>query len=304
MLRILSLAAVATVALADGTWGPADTAHALDGVIGAVEKIVHLPHLSAAQLEEAKKIAVDIKVDVEAVESGKLTKEQAHEKVGEGMKELAAFAAKLQKSGASGLSERKAALEKQLHEKQAALEKLEKQMKLLKLQKMLAEKKLALQNLLASKAAGQDRSAAEEAKATAAVVTQLHALKDLKGADAVKALKSVQQQEKAIGERIARLDAGQKKSEAMMTAAVQGELKAGGSSEDALEKGKKMIQGLKKREKRQFLKMRAGQQMQLEGLKEVEASLKGHDGAALQKSLQKLDQLSKSTQAKSGKFLY
>ena len=302
MLRILSLVAVATVALADGTWGPADTAHALDGVIGAVEKIVHLPHLSATQLEQAKKIAADIKVDVEAVESGKLTKEQAHEKVGEGMKELAAFAAKLQKSG--GLSERKAALEKQLHEKEAALAKLEKQMKLLKLKKMLAEKKLALQNLLASKAAGQDRSAAEDAKATAAVVTQLHGLKDLKGVDAMRALQTVQQQEKAVGERLARLDAGQKKSEAMMTAAVQGELTAGGSSKDALEKGKKMIQALEKREKRKFAKVRAGQQIELEGLKEAEASLKGHDGAALQKSLQKLDQLSKSTQAKSGKFLY
>jgi len=302
MLRILSLAAVATVALADGTWGPADTAHALDGVIGAVEKIVHLPHLSATQLEQAKKIAADIKVDVEAVESGKLTKEQAHEKVGEGMKELAAFAAKLQKTGS--LSERKAELEKQLHEKEAALAKLEKQMKLLKLKKLLAEKKLALQNLLASKAAGQDRSAAEDAKATAAVVTQLHGLKDLKGVDAMKALQTVQQQEKAVGERLARLDAGQKKSEAMMTAAVQDELKAGSSGKDALEKGKKMIQALEKREKRKFAKVRAGQQIELEGLKEAEASLKGHDSAGLQKSLQKLDQLSKSTQAKSGKFLY
>jgi len=302
MLRILSLAAVATVALADSTWGPADTAHALDGVIGAVEKIVHLPHLSATQLEEAKKIAVDIKVDVEAVESGKLTKEQAHVKVGEGMKELAAFAAKLQKSG--GLSERRAQLEKQLHEKEAALAKLEKQMKLLKLKKLLAEKRLAMQNLLAAKAAGQDRSAADDAKATAAVVTQLHGLKDLKGADAMRALQTVQQQEKAVGERLARLDAGQKKSEAMMTAAMQGELKSPASGKDALEKGKKMIQELEKREERKFAKVRAVQQIELEGLKEVEASLKGHDGAGLQKSLQKLDQLSKSTKAKSGKFLY
>jgi len=302
MLRILSLAAVATVALADSTWGPADTAHALDGVIGAVEKIVHLPHLSATQLEEAKKIAVDIKVDVEAVESGKLTKEQAHVKVGEGMQELAAFAAKLQNSG--GLSERRAQLEKQLHEKEAALAKLEKQMKLLKLKKLLAEKKLAMQNLLAAKAAGQDRSAAEDAKATAAVVTQLHGLKDLKGADAMKALQTVQQQEKALGERLARLDAGQKKSEDMMASAMQGELKSAASGQDALEKGKKMIQELEKREKRKFAKVRAGQQIELEGLKEVEASLKSHDGAGLQKSLQKLDQLSKSTQAKSGKFLY
>jgi len=302
MLRILSLAAVATVTLADSTWGPADTAHALDGVIGAVEKIVHLPHLSATQLEEAKKIAVDIKVDVEAVESGKLTKEQAHVKVGEGMKELAAFAAKLQKSG--GLSERRAQLEKQLHEKEAALAKLEKQMKLLKLKKLLAEKRLTMQNLLAAKAAGQDRSAADDAKATAAVVTQLHGLKDLKGADAMRALQTVQQQEKAVGKRLARLDAGQKKSEDMMTAAMQGELKSAASGKDALEKGKKMVQELEKREERKFAKVRAGQQIELEGLKEVEASLKGHDGAGLQKSLQKLDQLSKSTQAKSGKFLY
>jgi len=274
----------------------------LDGVIGAVEKIVHLPHLSATQLEEAKKIAVDIKVDVEAVESGKLTKEQAHVKVGEGMKELAAFAAKLQMSG--GLSERRAQLEKQLHEKEAALAKLEKQMKLLKLKKLLAEKRLTMQNLLAAKAAGQDRSAADDAKATAAVVTQLHGLKDLKGADAMRALQTVQQQEKAVGKRLARLDAGQKKSEDMMTAAMQGELKSTASGKDALEKGKKMVQELEKREERKFAKVRAGQQIELEGLKEVEASLKGHDGAGLQKSLQKLDQLSKSTQAKSGKFLY
>jgi len=161
-----------------------------------------------------------------------------------------------------------------------------------------------MQNLLAAKAAGQDRSAADDAKATAAVVTQLHGLKDLKGADAMRALQTVQQQEKAVGKRLARLDAGQKKSEAMMTAAMQGELKSAASGKDALEKGKKMVQELEKREERKFAKVRAGQQIELEGLKEVEASLKGHDGAGLQKSLQKLDQLSKSTQAKSGKFLY
>jgi hypothetical protein len=304
MFRTLSFAALSAVALADGTWGPADSAHALDGVIGAVEKIVHLPNLSAKQLEEAKKIAADIKGDVEAVEGGKLTKEQAHEKVGEGLKELAAFSSTLQ--GSHSASERRAELQQRLSEKEAVLAKLQKQMEVLKLKKELVEKKLQLQKLLEAKAGSSKHSDAEDGKAMAALTEQLHRVAgDIKGAEAAKALQAVQQREEAVKARLTQLEADEAKSEAMMKTAVEGQLQNGGSqSDDALQKGRIMIRELEKREKRKFAKVRAGQQLELEGLKEAEASLKSHDTATLQKSLQKLEQENKASQAKSGKFLY
>ena len=112
------------------------------------------------------------------------------------------------------------------------------------------------------------------------------------------ALKTVQQQENIAGGRLARLAVGQKKSETKMKAAVHYELKAGSAGKDALEKGKKIVQALEERGKRQLAKVRAGQQRVLEGPKEAKASLKGQGSAGWQKSLPKVDQLSKSMQAK------
>jgi len=245
---------------------------------------------------------------VEAVEGGKLTKEQAHEKVGEAMKELVAFSATIEQQANEKVgdgSKRKAELQQRLAEKEAALAKLQKQMEVLKLKKELVEKKLMLQKLLAAKQ-GNTEQGEEDGKAMVKLTEQLQrAAGNIKGAEAAKALQAVQQREEAVKAHLARLAADQTKSEEMMKAAVEGKLMNGGSQkEDALQKGRQMIKELEKREKRKFAKVRAGQQLELEGLKEAEAGLKSHDAAALKKSLQKLEQESKALQAKSGKFLY
>lgn len=304
MFSALKALLLAAVACAENTWGPADSVHALDGVIGAVERVVKLPNLTPAQLEEAKKMAADVKSSIEAVESGKLSKQQAHEKVGASLKELTAFEAELTKP--SAVEQRMAALTKQLAEKKDALAKAEKMMHLLNLKKKLMEKKLKLQKLLLAKddAAKKDKSAAEEAANMGQLVKEVRSATAKWTESGTKtALAAVQAQEAAVSKGLASIDETQKKGDVMMEAALKGQL-GGANKGDALAKGQAMLKELKKQEHRKLAKVRAMKQLELKELKDVEAKIKRHDVAGLQQSLQNIEGQSKALQAKSGKFLY
>jgi hypothetical protein len=309
MFSALKALLLAAVACAENTWGPADSVHALDGVIGAVERVVKLPNLTPAQLEEAKKMAADVKSSIEAVESGKLSKQQAHEKVGASLKELTAFEVELTKRSAtkrSAVEERMAALTKQLAEKKDALAKAEKMMHLLNLKKKLMEKKLKLQKLLVAKdeAAKKDKSAAEEAANMGRLVKEVRSATAKWTESGTKtALAAVQAQEAAVSKGLASIDETQKKGDVMMDAALKGQL---GSADkgDALAKGQAMLKELKKQEHRKLAKVRAMKQLEFKELKDVEAKIQRHDVAGLQQSLQNIEGQSKALQAKSGKFLY
>lgn len=303
MLRVFKIALLSTVAFAESTWGPVDSVHALDGVVEAVGKIVKLPHLSPAQLDQAKKIATDVKNDVEAVESGKLSKAQAHEKVGASLKELAEFETELTKPSAT--DEMLATLKKHLAEKQASLAKAQKMMHLLNLQKELMEKKLLLQKLLAAKANTATKQKTDEQEA--ALMSEL--VKKVQGVEAHwnnttvhSALGAVRAREEAVSKRLSVMDATEKRSEEMMESALKNQIV--GTKGDALVKGQAMLKQLKKREQRKFAKARAQEQLTLDELKDVESKLEKHDVTGLPKSLLKIEQASKSEQAKSGKFLY
>jgi hypothetical protein len=293
----------------DGTWGPSDSVHALDGVIAAVDKIAHNPHLSPENLAKARHVAEDIKGDIEAVEGGNLTKQQAHEKVGAAIKELTAFEADLHKMPADRL----AMLKKQLAEKEGELKKDKNMMKLLKLKKQLIEKKLMLQKLLAQKASAEDVHKADEAevaKTSSMVKKVLNMTKGLEGAaEAVKkatlqaVATAVQTREREVAEALAKADAEQKKGEASLDAAIEKQLPAKGKG-DAIAKGQSMLKLIKTQERRKFAKARALKEVELKELKEAQAKVEKKDIAGLEKVLAKLQQEGQALQAKSGNFLH
>lgn len=309
VISALFLTVAHAYVLDDGTWGPSDSVHALDGVIAAVDKIAHNPHLSPEKLAKARHVAEDIKGDIEAVESGNLTKQQAHEKVGAAIKELTAFEADLHKAPADRL----AMLKKQLAEKEALLKKDQNMMKLLNLKKQLIEKKLMLQKLLAQKAAAEDSQKADEAevKKTSAMVKKvLNMTKGLEGAaEAVKSatlqavLGAVKSRQQEVSEALAKADAEQKKDEASLDSTIKKQLPAQGKG-DAVSKGQSMLKLLKTQERRKFAKARALKQIELKELKEAQTKVEKKDVAGLWKVLARLQQEGQALQAKSGNFLH
>jgi hypothetical protein len=293
----------------DSAWGPSDSVQALDGVIAAVEKIANNTHLSPEKLAKARHVAEDVKLDIESVEKGNLTKQQAHEKVGAAIKELTAFESDLQKMPADRL----ATLKKQLADKEAELKKAQNMMKLLNLKKQLIENKLMLQKLLSQKAAaGDDRKAdeAEAAKNSAMVKNVLNMTKGLEGASAtVKSARlqavgaAVQTRVREVTEALAKADAEQKKAEASLDAAIAKQLPTKGKA-DAISKGQSMLKLIKTQEHRKFAKARALKEIELKELKEVQAKVEKKDIAGLEKVLAKLQQEGQALQAKSGNFLH
>lgn len=269
-------------------WGPADSVHALDAVIAAVDKVANNKHLTPERRARAQHVAEDIKKDIEAVEGGNLTKQQAHERVGHAMQELSAFEAELmnQTAQAKNTEDRIAMLKKRLADKQAELAKDKSLMKLLKLKKELVEKKLMLQNLLAQKAASEGGHDATE---TASLVKNLVAMG--KAGMNKTSLERVQAREKEVADGLAKMDAKHTKNE--------GAFKAFNSGNATRET--KMLKMLKSQEKRIFKKARALKQEELNELKEAEASVKQGDVARLRKVLGKIEH---EGDAKSGKFLH
>jgi hypothetical protein len=308
-LVALLVAAARAAVLDDSTWGPSDSVNALDAVIAAVDKVVHNPHLSPENLAKAKHVAEDIKGDIEAVEGGNLTKQQAHEKVGAAIKELTAFEEDLRKAPADRLS----MLKKQLAQKMAELAKDTSMIKLLKLKKALAEKKLMLQKLLSQKAAAEGGRQADEAEVakTGAMIKKVlnmtqglaSAAQGVKDATLKAVLGTVQAREHEVADTLARADAEEKKGEASVDAAIEKQLPTQGKG-DAIAKGQSMLKLLKTQERRKYAKARALKTIELKELKDVEARAEKKDVVGLQKALAKLQQEGRAVQAKSGNFLH
>jgi len=297
----------ATYAVADDTWGPPDSMHALDAVIAAVNKLVLMPHLTPEKLAKAKVVAEDIKHSIESVEGGKLSKQEAHTKIGSALKELAAFQAELLSVGnVPNMSSKLANLQKQLATKKAELVKAESMMKLLKLKKMLAEKRLQLQNLMDQKHASEasrSNDAVEAAKTNQIVKKLLGMSKSLAIAKAgssafTDALSVVQARRHEVSEAIARLEAEDKKAGVSIRGAI-----SKGSVTDSI-KVQNMLKHLEDEEHRKFAKAEALQKIEMNDLKEAEVSINKHNVPALQRTLFKMAKESKSLEAKAGKFLY
>jgi len=315
--RAVLITSVVVACSAVTVYNPPNAGVALDAVEKALTNIVNSPNLSKDQLAQAKKVSSDIEKTVAELETPKgklLSKEAKAAKVTASIKELQALQSDWQKASEKTIASRKEELMKKLKEKEAELAKDNKMLKVIKLEKQLAEKKLALEKLVEMK--NEKAASQEEQKKQAAqqemVSNLLKAAKSLqasKGAPAKdgKALTGVQTflegRMKEVSSSISKLDAAEKKREAEIEAAVGAQVPANGKT-DAIVKGRSLLNVLLKKEKRNFKKSEATLKNELHELTEAVTSIKKGDGAALAKVMNHMQGEMKALQAKSQKFLY
>merc|ERR1719443_2351202 len=146
-------------------YNPPNAGNALDAIETALSQIVNNPHLAAPQLKEAKAVTASVEKTVEELESPKgklLSKEAKAAKVTSAIKLLQNLQENWQKAATQTVTQKKAELMKQLHDKEAELAKEQKMLKVINLEKKLAEKKLALEKLVEMKQAQGAKQEAEK----------------------------------------------------------------------------------------------------------------------------------------------
>jgi len=304
------LASLAVTCAAETVYNPPNAGKALDAVEQALSQILKLPHLTKAQLDQAKKVSSDVEktvAELESPEGKKLSKEAHAAKVTAAIKELQ----DLQSSFSQSSTDRKAALMKQLKEKEAELEKDKKMMKVLTLEKKLAEKKLKLQKMIDTKNEQRAKEqaakeAADQQEAVAKVVEVAKTMKDGKklASDKLKPVMSyLEKREKAATDSLATLDAAEKKRSAEIEALTSAKMPVK-DDKDPLAKSQGVLKMLAKKEHRAYLKARAPLASELKELKTAEDSIKKGDVAKLSEVMSHMQGEMKDLQAKSKKFLY
>jgi hypothetical protein len=325
-LRVALLSYTFVVCSATTLYNPSNAGNVLDSIETALSQIVNNPHLPAAQLKDAKAVATSVEATVAELESPKgklLGKDARAAKVMSAIKLLQTLQDKWQKVTAESVSEHRAALMKQLKDKQAELAKEEKMLKVINLEKKLAEKKLALENLIEAKnAQAQQQAAAKDIAArqdmVASVLSLAKSLQAAQGKNTSMAhaaakvvdgkaamLKTVlthlEGRMQNLTAAIAKIDAAEKRGEAkvkdMLKAPVTGK-------DDAIGKGQAMLKMLLKKEHRQFEKARAPLKSEFKELSEAVASIKKGDTQGLTKVMTHMQSEMKKVQARGGKFLY
>jgi len=327
----LVVAMLVAGAVGESMWGPADSIPALDVVIQAVDKLAKTPGFTQEEATHARQVAVEVKKDIEEVENNKtLTKAQAHEKVGKALKELTGLQSDMSKarqvamdkeaaadampSNITAIKEKMAEMQKELADKKGALEKDESMIKLYNLQKELIEKKLKLQKLLDQRSKGQDVKAqqAEQGKQEAAMVKDVLSAasnvtvksesKDELPAKLQAVLVNLKGRESKLAEEVAKEAASENKYETALNKELK-ELPSKAKTAD-LAKGQHMIKSLLAEEKRKFRKAEASKKIELNEIKEAEATIEKRDLVGLKKVMSKMQTESKALQAKSGDFLH
>merc|ERR1719491_1174159 len=278
-------------------------------------------------MSAAKKAVANVEDTVHFLESadGKaLTKEARGAKVMGAVKQLQDLQTEWQNASVAKSADKMAELKKELEEKQAMLAKDMKMMKVLNLQKSLAEKKLKLQKLIEAKQ--EQQSHKDDAKAVAAreemIANVLKLAKDVKSTKGTKtsraqaAMNTAEKNPKLLGQVSTYLDGRMKTLSGSMAdidtsmKKREDEIKATlaevGSKADAAEmkKSKAMLDMLVKKERRQYKKMRAGLQNEYNELDNAMKSIKKGDVAGLSKVMTHMQREMKTLQAKSQKFLY
>lgn len=322
MFRCVAVLLSLVSAYAATVYNPPTAGTALDAIEQALHKIVDNPHLSAAQLKSAKVVSESVEKTVSELESAegkKLSKEARAAKVTAAINQLQGLQDQWQKAAQQTVADRKAALKKQLEEKEAELAKDEKMLKVVNLEKQLAEKKLALQKLIAMKEAKEAGESAADAEKKAAeqqemVTNMLNLAKSLSASKAKKTeKKSSEALDKVksyltgrmhnVTESLSKLDTAEKKREAELkeTLDKRAPVKDG---KDAIAKGRSLLNILMKKEHRNFEKTRATLKNELKELTEAEKAIEKGDASGLEKVMGRMQNEMKSLQAKSHKFLY
>jgi len=317
-LRAVLVTAIVATCSAVTLYNPPNAGVALDAVEQALAQIVNSPHLSKAQLAQAKQVSEDVEKTVTELESpaGKKLSDKARAgKVTVAITALQNLQTEWQKTADKMVATHKDDLMKQIKAKQAEMAKDMKLMKVLNLEKALAEKKLKLQKLIDSKnnAAAQkeaQKEAAVQQEMVAKVLDVAKTLKDSKTAAkpiASDKLKTVQTylegRVKKVSDSLANINSAETKKEAQMNALAEKKVPVK-DGKDPLAKAQGVLKMLMKQEHRQFLKARAPLQAELKELNQAVTSLKKGDVKGLGKVMSHMQGEMKTLQAKSHKFLY
>merc|ERR1740130_1933314 len=258
-------------------------------------------------MAEAKKAVANVEDTVHYLETkeGKaLSKAQRGAKVMSAIKQLQDLQSSWQKASTVSIADRKTALMKQLKDKEAELVKDKKMMKVLNLEKALAEKKLALQKLIEQK---QNAAASKESeKATKeqddmvanvldmekTLMTEQSTCKtgaSVKMSDAVKKATAnkpkllatvstfINGRMAILSANMKQIDDAQKKREAEIKATLGGDAAGAAKTKEEKEEMKKsqaILTMLMKKEARNGKKMRAGIQSEYNELASAVTSIK------------------------------
>jgi len=328
-LQVVLLSSIVAACSAAMMYNPPNAGNALDAIETALSQIMNNTHMPASQLKAAKDVATNVEQTVEELESPKgklLSKEAKAAKVTSAIKLLQGLQQNFQTASMQSVSQKKADLMKQLQDKQAMLAKEEKMLKVINLEKKLAEKKLALETLVEMKQAQAQAGAKQEAEKEVAarqemVANVLNMAKSLqtaqgqntslahaaakvvdgKAAMLKTVLAHLEGRMTNVTATLARIDATEKKREVEVTAALKAPVDGKG---DAIGKGASMLKMLVKKEHRQFEKARAPLKAEFKELSEAVTSIKKGDTAGLTKVMVHMQSEMKSLKARSGKFLY
>jgi len=297
-----------------GMWGPPD----LKTVETALESILKVP-MTPEHTKMAEHVAGDVRADIAALSTGKLSKEDRKLKVSSAIKELGDFQGVLQKQESQDDSEKvkkMASLEKELAAKKAELAMEEKEIQLVKLKKELAEKELQLNNLKSQKERTQVNE--EDTKERDAMIANLVGMsKTLHGSKAAAAansttsippevatiLSKLQSRSKKLEGSIAKLTSDEKASEQQLDGVSKGQVPTKGK-DDAISRGQSLIRNLKKQEHRKFEKARVLKKRELTEINNAIHSIETGNVKELTQTLQKMQAEYKTLNANGDSFLH
>jgi len=282
-----------------GMWVPND----VEMVSKALDAILNNPHLSKEQLTAAQQVATKVKQSLTEVTTQKLKGEARRKVVGEAIAALTGLQTQFEKNAADAKAKDEASehhledLEKEMEAKKALLAKDEDQIKVLDLEKELAEKKLKLDTLMEKKQAAAAKKTADEEKHDREEL--FTAMEAMTGHDANASAKT---------SLLARLDARMKKVNAAI-ANIDADEKAAAEKIDGVKtngdaKMAKMFKQLRKEEHRKFAKSKSIKTRELTDLKKADESAEKNDADGVKAALSKLKNDAKTNDAKSGNFLH
>jgi hypothetical protein len=285
-----------------GVWAPRD----VDMVSHALDTIMKQPHLTKDQLASVQKVAALVKQNLAIVESQKLRGDARKQKVGEAITALTNLELEWQKNAAQAKAKHDAMekaedehikeLQRELAEKQGLMAKDEDEIKVLNLEKELAEKKLKLDTLLMKKdEAASKKALEEERKARTDLFEKIGAVVQSNSSSTKKeALDMLHDRVTRLNEAVTKIDEAEK----------EGMHKIDAMKNDKDAKLTKMLLRLKKEEHRKFAKSKAIKAQELGDLNKAIQSIEKGDKHATQETLNKMKRDAKRLDATSGNFLH
>jgi len=313
-LRAVLLACVVVVSSAAAVYDPPDAGVSLDAVEKALGALVKNPHLTATQMAQAQKVVDDVEqtaAELGSAAGKKLSKEARAAKVFASIKELKDLQADWSKASTQMVAGHKAKLMEELKAKEDELAKDKKMLKVLDLQKALAEKKLSLQKLIekkndqaAEKVTQEEAKKKEEMVAKMLEVAKSMQAKTKPADDKVQPVMAyLRGRAKDVNDSLAKMEDTNAKQEAEMSKMASQKLPVM-DQKDPLVKAQSVIKMFMKKQHRQFEKSKLPLENEGKELQHAISAINKGDAAELLKVGTKMQGEMKTLQAKSHKVLY